>query len=78
MKTIKLKKITGSQMEVNPMFIEAMEPSEDRGTLIHTMGGKSFIVEETPERIKELAKQLDYFITHKLFENEQIHYPEGK
>ncbi len=83
MKTIKLTKITGNTVEINPMFIETMEwaKPENRvkgGTDIRTMSGQGFRVEETPDRIKELSNQLDYFITNKLFENEQIRYSQGE
>ena len=84
MKTIKLKKATGTgnTIEVNPVFIETMEwvPAVNSvlgGTDVSMMSGKTFRVEETPEKIKELTRELDYFITNKLFENEQIHSQEG-
>ena len=84
MKTIKLKKATGTgnTIEINPMFIETMEwvPAVNSvlgGTDVSTMSGKTFRVEEKPEEIKKLIQELDYFTTHKLFENEQIRSQEG-
>ena len=83
MKTIKLTKITSNTIEINPMFIETMEWVKPEGqvkggTDIRTMSGQTFRVEEAPDRIKELSNQLDYFMANKLFENEQIHYPQGE
>jgi len=80
MKTIKLTKITGNTVEINPVFIETMEwvkeePQVKAGTEIRTTSGQFFKVSETPDRIKEISQQLDYYTANKLFENEQIYYP---